>query len=165
MGFEAKHMPERRSAQPIDAGPDFTPRAKLRKLPESWTGNHDERLREAKGRYAKIAKLSDEWGIAEGALITRWHRFRSGEVVARPCGKGASLDDLLQSVTPAMSRICLTLHRHGPLNITALSDALSRTRGALTATIEQNAERMAALGWEITSGSPVALRQIKGCDQ
>ncbi|WP_320176651.1 hypothetical protein [Roseovarius pacificus] len=58
-------------------------RAKLRVLPEDWTAADDNKLRDTKGKYAKIAALSDKMQIAESALITRWHRLRSESVKSK----------------------------------------------------------------------------------
>lgn len=73
----------------MNARPDFTTRAKLRVLPEDWDLHHDNRLRDTGGVYSKVAALSDEWGIAETALITRWHKLRGGAGVDRPVSKPA----------------------------------------------------------------------------
>lgn len=50
--------------------------AKARSRPECWTVHHDARLIETRGRYAEIAKLSNEWWIAESVLKTRWLAIR-----------------------------------------------------------------------------------------
>lgn len=68
----------------MNARPDFTTRAKMRVLPESWDLHQDNRLRDTGGVYSKVAALSDELGIAETALITRWHKLRGGAGVDRP---------------------------------------------------------------------------------
>lgn len=73
----------------MNARAEFPTRAKLRVLPEDWDVHHDNRLRDAGGVYSKVAALSDEWGIAETALITRWHKLRGvcGVETSRPAGK------------------------------------------------------------------------------
>ncbi|WP_428516313.1 winged helix-turn-helix domain-containing protein [Roseovarius sp.] len=72
----------------MNARAEFPTRAKLRVLPDGWDVHHDNRLRVTGGVYSKVAVLSDEWGIAETALITRWHKLRGvcGVEVRRPSG-------------------------------------------------------------------------------
>lgn len=50
--------------------------AKARARPEGWGEHHDARLIETRGRYGEIAKLSNEWWIAESVLKTRWLAIR-----------------------------------------------------------------------------------------
>lgn len=77
----------------MNARAEFPARAKLRVLPDDWDMHHDNRLRDTGGVYSKVAVLSDEWGIAETALITRWHKLRGRSGVDRSVsnrGKGKS---------------------------------------------------------------------------
>lgn len=73
----------------MNARAEFPTRSKVRVLPEHWDLHHDNRLRDTGGVYSKVAALSDELGIAETALITRWHKLRGvcGVELQRPSGK------------------------------------------------------------------------------
>ncbi|WP_421998168.1 winged helix-turn-helix transcriptional regulator [Roseovarius confluentis] len=73
----------------MNARAEFPTRSKVRVLPQDWDLHHDNRLRDTGGVYSKVAALSDELGIAETALITRWHKLRGvcGVELQRPSGK------------------------------------------------------------------------------
>lgn len=83
-------------------------RARARSLPETWTVRHDARLTATGGRYAGIAALSEEWGIAETALMARWHLLRAGRGPDLS-GEAADFRALCDLLTPQSARLCCAL--------------------------------------------------------
>ncbi|MBU3262087.1 hypothetical protein KPG71_18860 [Roseovarius sp. PS-C2] len=143
-------------------------RAKLRVLPEDWTAADDNKLRDTKGKYAKIAALSDKMQIAESALITRWHRLRS-ESVKSKAPKKQSVDKADMKPVPGydtgLDAAKAVLKR--PQHVQLADAILSRPGcspsdlGALLGVKEQYAaryvsemrERLMRVGWTISTYS------------
>ncbi|MGQ3486093.1 MarR family transcriptional regulator [Roseovarius pacificus] len=141
-------------------------RAKLRVLPEDWTAADDNKLRDTKGKYAKIAALSDKMQIAESALITRWHRLRSDSVKSK-APKKQSVDKANMKPVPtyetarAAAKAVLKRSQHVELADAILSHpgCSPADLGARLGTSAQNAaryvsemrERLLRVGWTIST--------------
>ena len=133
---------------------------KRRALPADWSAHHDNRLRDAKGRYGKIAKLSDEWGIATGALVARWHLLRAGAAPERVEAKQVKpakpllrepmpFDRMRAVVTPQMVGVVDYLKSRGEVYATQASWDLRMSRNALMLCLERNVPRLRAAGWRV----------------
>ncbi|MEQ8292505.1 MAG: hypothetical protein RIA08_09885 [Roseovarius sp.] len=129
-------------------------------LPADWTEYHDSRLRNAKGRYGQIAKLSDEWGIATGALVARWHLLRAGAAPARVEVKQVKpakpilrepmpFERMRAAVTPQMVGVVDYLQSRGEVYAAQASWDLRMARNALMRCLERNESRLRAAGWHV----------------
>lgn len=129
-------------------------------LPADWSEHHDNRLRDAKGRYGKIAKLSDEWGIATGALVARWHLLRAGGAPERVEAKQVKpakpllrepmpFDRMRVAVTPQMVGVVEYLQGRGEVYADQASWDLRLARKALARCLERNGPRLRAVGWQV----------------
>ena len=137
-------------------------RPKRRALPADWSIHDDNALRDTKGRYAKIAALSDRFGIETGALMARWHLLRAGRVTVRAvppetaAGPAPSLvvepltfKSMRMKVTPRMRDI---LDRVGPGeegNSLDLASELDIDSEHVLRAIDRNRAKMARAGWVI----------------
>lgn len=137
-------------------------RPKRRALPADWSIHHDNALRDTKGRYGKIAALSDRFGIETGALMARWHLLRAGRVTVRAVPSEAVADpdpsvvvepltfkNMRMKVTPRMRDI---LDRIGPGeegNSLDLASELDIDSEHVLRAIDRNRAKMARAGWVI----------------
>lgn len=128
-------------------------------LPADWSDDHDARLRDTKGRYSKIAKLSDKWGIATGALVARWHLLRAGAAPARGSSEdhrgkldlreGWAFKRMRAGVTQQMAGVVDFLRGGKEVPADTVMWDLRLSRRALDRCIELNAARMRVAGWQV----------------
>lgn len=142
-------------------------RARASRLPDHWGNRHDARLIEAGGRYAAIAALSDEWGIAEAVLLARWHRLRTGSG-GPPNREAEDFEALRGAVTGAMFKICVALRRGTPLSSLQIAERCGIRQSEVVVHIRKNSSRLTGTGlWRLESGpaggTPVyTLRHLGG---
>lgn len=126
-------------------------RAKPRKLPPNWGPHHDNRLRDTAGKYAAIAALSDEWGVASSALVSRLHRLRAEGGVAStpehsPGPAEVALNDSLSGSLLAMIR---AMEARGEVTNDDLARDLGKEVSYLSTLRSKAAARLHAVGWRI----------------
>lgn len=142
-------------------------KAKARRLPETWSVHDDNRLRDTKGQCAKIRKMSDADGIAETALMARWHLLRRGD-----CGTPREMRDGRVCKTArelankfrgrAIGQILEAFAKQPELSCDDIARRSNSSRERVCETMLRARDEMAAFGWRVmrTGRSQYRLERI-----